>query len=521
MGKNKHSIRFSRQSSSGYLPGSLLSGSVTFDITSPTPGYEVRCYLSGQEYACVMYTTTSHTGKSSRTMTHYDKADRNLVKASIPLKYQNMIQGGNIKPGVYVLPFEVRLPQKCPPSMKYGLGSSECSVNYHISAYINKKKGGMPGKHSITQSFTVRGFPLSAQPCPFLGEPEKKDVLFCCCDRGYMLFGARASDTLLDQGEQMDVGMSCRNHTISSIKDIKAKFIETVKWQARSHSKDFSRTLVEEDFPLVPSTNRLKEKGASKGLDAYFREMSDELASGKHSASITCPLNSIPNFKGKLIRVTHHIEIKVQTGMCVTNPVIRIPVRVGPSRPDSKKSTMKDQPEMQEDGAISASKAVVGQSDFKFGGATRTLTENGENVTLDDQPNENVVPPSFDNLIKEMNVSLDDYDIICDKMKIAEWMPVFESLTSKMYGQIIKEVDYAFEQGPVAELIAKKIKNFTCTHVVAALTNCFQWSKCSIVDKLLIYVTDLKQNEVQILNCLSDWEKINTEAAFRNAHGSN
>jgi hypothetical protein len=152
-----------------------------------------------------------------------------------------------------------------------------------------------------------------------------------------------------------------------------------------------------------------------------------------------------------------------------------------------------------------------------IGGATQS----GETVESEDQdlipqyfqPS----PPSIKSLIKDLDESISDYDLVKERVNDRDWQSVFDSMTPDEYGKIIKNVDLDFDQPKVAECMAGAIGKFTCDYVVAGIRNSSEWNRSTVCERVLPFVVDLAQNKGKILAILSDWEKTVTERAFANA----
>lgn len=128
-----------------------------------------------------------------------------------------------------------------------------------------------------------------------------------------------------------------------------------------------------------------------------------------------------------------------------------------------------------------------------------------------------LVRPSISVLMKEMNESVADLDIIRRSLADTSWVEVLQSMSVADYGKMIKLVDLDFDQPKVALLVALQIPNFTCQYTVAAIRAASEWNRSTMVEKLIPLNKDLTRNKQTILAELSEWDKTVTERAFQKA----
>lgn len=125
--------------------------------------------------------------------------------------------------------------------------------------------------------------------------------------------------------------------------------------------------------------------------------------------------------------------------------------------------------------------------------------------------------PSFGLLLDQMTASVNDLDIINDKVNDDEWSAVFLSLTPVEFGSIMKTIDLDHYQSKVAGIVAEKIDPFTCNYVIAAIRTCSEWNRVNVIKKLLPLCSDLEENKGSIIQELTDWERFSTEKDFNMA----
>jgi hypothetical protein len=120
--------------------------------------------------------------------------------------------------------------------------------------------------------------------------------------------------------------------------------------------------------------------------------------------------------------------------------------------------------------------------------------------------------PSLANLLEEMMFSIDDYDIICNKLNDPNWVQLLAKLTPDDFGRVLAHVNRDSDQPRIAEMLALHVAAhnpntwLTCRHVVLAAINAADWNKTNTIQRILPHCSDLVENYGQIQQVLSDWE---------------
>lgn len=511
----------------GFRPGSSIKATIFFGIEKEIAATALVASFSGQETTKVSYTRQVKQGDHMVTRHETAHASRNLVQATIPIESGTMIQNGNVLPGTYAIPVEIQLPGGLPGSMNSCIGGSECSIKYNLHAQL--LGSGWLYDYRASQEIQIVAHPLPNDPVPYNGQPVKENVNFCCCfNRGHMIFGAQVSDTAIGRGEPVTIRMSCRNRTTVPIESVVTTLMQTISWSASGHRATQTTQLACKDFGKFPGLERIQSLSLIKEL-SVGRDMQDiarDLDESTYTATIVMPSTAQDTFAGSLIRVNHVLYVVVNTGLCINNPMIVIPIQAGPSpTPTSSQSPpsaplKQDEPEIVFDfsSAMTSPTVYVPGTHALMGGAAYDKEDGEEDIAVAPFPSTNEPrSASVDNLLLEMQESIHDYDLIKEKMGNPDWQPIFKTLSPSNFGTIIQKVDLDFDQAKVAELIAFDIGDFCCDHVVAAIAKCSDWNRTTVVEKLLQFCKDLPQNKDKILNVLSDWDKTVTQRAFDKA----
>lgn len=496
-----------------YQSGSTLKGSVYFDINKEVSASSLVAILEGKEETRVEYDEGAGEDRKERTAF----ATRPIVSLPIPLR-ADFIQNGKIQPGKYQAPFEISLPSGLPASFQAGHVADACaSIKYEIRAQL--KGSGWISDYKARQVVNLIGAPLPAQHNPYNGAPDEKHVKFCCCfNKGYILFAARVDDTSLDKGESVRVLLSCKNRTSVKQLSVSAQLDERLEWSAENKFERRHRTLATVDFSNsigLQETMSLNQPSTQQDLEDVRRD----LEQGAHVGTIIMPTDANDTFVGKLISCRHILRIVIKTPWCIDNPTVEIPIQAGPAPLEGRPASTSSSPTIPE-GYTNVSETVHVSSDTAMlGGAAVTGAPQGDDVDVWIPPAaEASKVPSIERLLKELDNSVVDFDLVRQRTTDSEWKSVFEGMTPAHYGKIVKQVDLDFDQPKVAEEMARVMGDkFTCAHVIAAVRGATEWNRSTIVEKTLQFCVDLKQNKDNILQELSQWEKTVTERAFENA----
>jgi hypothetical protein len=517
------------------VAGSVIQGCVYVDVQGSTQVDEISLRLVGEESTKVQYTvevdvpgTAGEEGddaalpqKERQTRDEYGK--RNLINLQLPIDNSSLRQDGIIPIGRYELPFEVELPDVLPPSIYETWNQGYCKVAYKLHVELRKAGRIFSSTLKAEQDIEIRAKPLGEDPIPYNAAPVTENVNFCCFNKGRMHFGAKIKDTRLDRGETTTISMSCRNESTVSIDSIQATLYQNLSWKAGTHNESKSTVLVQIGFDTFQDE---QEFASSEGAAAADPEQATrdiifrEVESGVHSGEVTMPTTAILSMKGSLMSCEHFIIVQVNTGACVDNPSIRIPIQCGepPDGPPLQKTPSAAIPSDFEGATVLGS----------VHGNTSMAVMGGKPVSGADEEPDLVIEPlvssdpdakevSLKRLIQEMEDSIQDLNIVQCFLRDPAWDSIFETLTPTNYGNMISHVDTDYNQPKVAYSVAEKISNFSCDHVVRAIKACDEWNVAATVEKLIPFCKDLAENQDSIKNELSSWDQLVVERAFANA----
>ncbi|KAL7463412.1 hypothetical protein ACHAXS_003784 [Conticribra weissflogii] len=567
------------------LAGQTLSGSLYAQSTAriePSP-INIDAYLSGKERSRVRYTesesyTDSQGNSQTRTKTSYRYADREIVRMTIPLA---QIAAGVDAGAKYRFPFQIQLPPDLPSSMfcsenhRGGKSGGYCEIEYKIKAEL--KGSGRFFNYKVERLINVVSAPLPPQPVPHLIPPVKQKVNFLCCfDVGTITMGARVENTRVGKGETASIDFACKNQSRRGIDRVEATITEEVEWSAGGRSNSMRRRLASRTFRPDERWIKLSKeemrslKSSAKSPTSTFRneeqsileEIHRAIHDGENRVALDIASTSYQSYLGALIKVNHHLKIKVFTsGLCTHNPKVRVPLYIGtPSSFGGNQGTTNTVEQSQYDtvptveavpsapyihsapyvatampepsappaewaSAVTATPFVMTQSAAVVGGGKIYQAE-GENAHDNESPDGEVqlaiaeVVPSLPNLIQEIQLSVGPLSTIHRRLTQQPWKrAVFDPMTPNQYASVIRAVGIEFDQPDVAAALAPAVRggSFTHEYVIAAIRAVSEWLRTPMIGKLLPLCIDLEANSGKILNQLSDWEKVCTQQNFRDA----
>ena len=128
--------------------------------------------------------------------------------------------------------------------------------------------------------------------------------------------------------------------------------------------------------------------------------------------------------------------------------------------------------------------------------------------------------PSIDSLLQEMAFSINDFEIICRKLRDSQWRDRLASITPDEFGSILAHVNLDSDQPRVAAVLANAVNSFTCTHAKVGILNSAEWNRSTTVQKILPFCVDIVSNHGIVLEALTQWEVEVTRSAFEEAMAS-
>mmetsp|Transcript_20592 Transcript_20592/g.31726 ORF Transcript_20592/g.31726 Transcript_20592/m.31726 type:complete len:555 (+) Transcript_20592:100-1764(+) len=523
--------------------GNQVTGKIRIEVTKDIQDVSaLKLQMHGKEKTFVYH---GQKGKS------HEYGDRRFVVALVTVA---SFDGQTLVPGFYEYPFTFSLHSSLPTSLQFRGRKDKADVVYKFTAFVEQR--GNITKIQTKRRFLVAASPLPDSQVPCFLEPVTREIKAAgSIKKGTVTFGVSINDTHVGRGQGVSLSIASRNNSTASVKILKVELVENVQYGARnSSSRSQKIVLFGKDITGLPSFKKktwpeVKEGQGQSQRQTRLQEIYDELASGLNTLDITIPRNARDTYAGNLIQISHYILITHMTKTLVDNPSIKIPIRIGyppetstntennrePSfRIAEENDSLRDIPvadalpiSAEDWSAVAPVQAPLVEipAENVILGGIATVAENGNERNSSAQW-EGIIPlpppvaPTLANLLEEMVASVDDYDIISQKVDDPSWRPVFSDLTPEEFGMIIAHVHVDFDQPKVAACIALLVGGvggFTSKYAVAALKNTARWNRTTMVQKVLPLCTDLQTGQLEIMAELTEWEQTVTSHDFQEA----
>eukprot|EP00977_Amphora_coffeiformis_P016705 scaffold5237_cov179-Amphora_coffeaeformis.AAC.18 len=239
-----------------------------------------------------------------------------------------------IRQGVtYVMPFTIRLPTSLPSSDSFLEDSSVGS--YRIQYKLRARVAGKAKKETYLR---IQSQPLPDERVPCIIQPTNYALSSLrLVNRGRILLAARVEDTHVGRGEHIALHLACHNDSTAELQRVKISLVEELYWTATSTSAarlHRSRTLFCLRDVTVPGLDKsVKTREHVRSLTANqeesFHQLYTELMSGRNKVLIKLPTQMRDTYRGRIVKVIHHLVIDMKTEKTVTNPSVSIPLRIG------------------------------------------------------------------------------------------------------------------------------------------------------------------------------------------------
>jgi hypothetical protein len=127
---------------------------------------------------------------------------------------------------------------------------------------------------------------------------------------------------------------------------------------------------------------------------------------------------------------------------------------------------------------------------------------------------------SLESLLRSMTSSINDVDMIEQKLRDPEWVRLLESLSAEEFGSVVAHVNIDFDQTRVAAMLVPYVNggnNFTCRYAAAAVKYASEWNRSNMAQRLVPLCVDIASNHELIRAQLTEWEQVVTGRDFEDA----
>ena len=310
--------------------GQNISGKILLSIFQPCDASSLQVVLYGEEYSHVRYSTGS--GKERKTKHAY--ARRSLLYVVIDLA---TFPDGSVKAGNYEYPFVAAMPEGLPSTMFATGGGGDCKLHYGLKARLHRP-GFFSWDIKAACPINVSSAPLPTEPVPVFAAPATTEVNFCCCfNQGRMTMGAYASDTMLHRGEESFLAIALKNESSAKVESVTVEIREFVRWSARGRSNSCIRVVAANTFdPSTIEGCETIDKGAMKAAKedsnsraSVLAEVHAKLLSCAQRTALSTAHDARDTYCGSVVQCEHDMHVRTATPMCITDPEVYIPIRVG------------------------------------------------------------------------------------------------------------------------------------------------------------------------------------------------
>ena len=544
--------------------GKRLQGQVVVTVhQAVTDGSPVKLILSGKEKVGLKLRRRDHSMVPTQ-------AERRFFSVSLPLAFQEPQRRRRIQPGVYKLPFSIKLPSYLPSSDAHPNAHKKNKVGYAIQYRMTAKMG----KLYKELYFDVQSSPLRPEKIPCLIQPTQHGIhSMGLSEEGQVILGALVRNSTIGRGKNVELVLACRNESAVHIRCVEIQVVEFLRWTLgpQTETMDVSKVLKTIKSVELPSSCKAKSRHeiGRTSTGSLFREIHEELRCRRDPILIRIPDTARDTYKGRLVSVWHCLKITFHTRSLCNNATAVVPIHIGtpPPKRSQKQPSQQQQPQHPEAHPLSNSATLVpilapgtlsavpedaeetpqenmdpnnpnnnnnNNGEFPFmvnpddliilGSASiqrRTDPDAASVVTAPPETSAAPIPISVPSLLARMEHAVNEYDLIQGYLRDRTWLRrVFQRLKPQEYGQVVSHVKVEVDQTRVAVLMAPHVQGgtgLTCEFAAAAVKQCAASYRSVTTKRLLPLCVDLPQNHHLILKELNEWERIATSNEFEEA----
>lgn len=285
-----------------YCAGETVRGYVQMQMASAQAMRTVAVQLQCTSRTRVHYTTHKKHRKHRRTHHHTAKEERTLFALRAPCAE---FPYGSVAPGLYQFSFEFTLPSHAPASVHHEGRQNSFTVATTATALIAGIEGGGNQEWSLNPIvIDITSPPPPAQP---LESTSTQPVnCFCCINRGEVSLTSAVSTSVFRSGDTGQVRVQVDNLSSTQVDQVCVTLWQEAHFSARGHNKYMS---------IMLGQTVLHPDGIAPHASAEQRLGNLQVAA-----------NALSSMQCENVRVSHHVDVEVHTGCCITNPTNEHPV---------------------------------------------------------------------------------------------------------------------------------------------------------------------------------------------------
>lgn len=131
------------------------------------------------------------------------------------------LRGQTVKPGKYVYPFSIDLPESLPSTLFFRKHGRTCRVSYHVTAMFGKVQKDRPFRMA-SKALPNTMVPCFIEPCTM---PIKN---FIRTTIGSVTLGAMVRDAHVGRGRNVELSVACCNDSTVDIQQVDVKLTQIV-----------------------------------------------------------------------------------------------------------------------------------------------------------------------------------------------------------------------------------------------------------------------------------------------------
>ena len=293
-----------------FYPGQLISGSVQITLSEARSYKYIAVTLKGK--GKVQWTEevrrTVQEGEETKFVTEtveYDEKEKYADEMVVVWGDKESHQEASLGPGTFDFPFQVTVPQHCPPTFETDIGK----IKYKLTAVASREGKDDKAKTSLGMGGLVD---LNAKPDLSLPVEKStvKEITTCCCfSAGETEINFKMPRTgFCVVKDSIPVTVNCKNGS-SKVITVRVELVQKIVYSADGKHKTDTVTVGDFTHEIQPSQTDTK------------------------SSKVDLPATVVLGFFSKIIKVSHCVKLWLDhswnLGGIFDDPPISVPVVIG------------------------------------------------------------------------------------------------------------------------------------------------------------------------------------------------